>query len=1305
MYHSKHLSDRTCKRPDGLMVSSRLIIGSTVVILLGIVLWLSMVNPSRVFAGIGALGPQDGSVDIFLDPSTVDPAPGINMRVVASGDPGVPVGAIPSGRGIEVDLALFNKGPGEIVIPAGTRLIAFENLDLNMELAEDLYINGASDTLNPSYTKINAYFDGGHLATEGLTDVTYSVDPDQLIDESDESNNQGEFRLFHPDAFPDLIITDVEVSPDPVEVWGKSAIYQVSVDVKNVGGDMPRAAYVQMDWRPDPTGGAKEHVPPLQSGESHQLVFQSSGKSDSKLGVFDFTLAIHDILSSKEFTLENWAVYLNLWKTKSLSSVKMPNAGYDLTAPLEIGSEARLIGFGYLPSLPDQPINDHDKSTNNYYSGQIEFKHPVPYLLYPEDGQSLALGEWAPYRKNWSICKCGNLGKNSVDGYLGWPGSLLRFRWLPHSVLGGEYVFRLQITKDDVIIQDKIIQPTWGGGGTADSFAGDTGIKWDEYQPAFPPGRHFEEIYAYFSGQDAFTEDAATKKAHSGYFNQYVYDGPVLLPGTYRWRVTSDVGQNGGPIDWSPERVFTLVPGEPDYQESFASWGDNDLVKVNDEAPGNSGVVFSGLVRDTRPSGFTIRDESGFINLKTDTLTYIDEQLVDDEDTLVLGKNVHVLSMEAPYYSGKAYVPESQLPTVSFIAESPEQSYHKRCTVVGGVVWPDGSTGKGLACEDGSYFPAIPGDMVGGITESDLDIGTSTVVLVSVGKPPVLISTAKTLYERMKTFQDYAISQDDQQLASELSLYESQIGSGFEEGFQSSLSSAPPEIQQLLKTLDTLADKIKNLAEGFMSNQDYKVIDFRDIEMAATLLNDLSNSYEDIVDLTVFEVIGHLPLEVQMAAKANIESKDASFVPVMKQRLLEAVGLLEANELEEAMSKIIWLLDYEEEWMNDVAIPELALFLADEAVKFAKDELDEYGDQLSAESKENLQSKIDALESAIESNEKNLGGLIDALWAEIDGVWDSGDEQQLTLEEALLKSQNMLSLAKSDLQEYGQSMSEDDKQNIEQKIFNLEQAEESNQVEIIQTAINELAIALDWDSYSSSGEDSDIYLQAKKLIELAHTELTQYSDVMSDGAALEIENAIDNLNGSLEGGDPESIEISMESLAGHLAGWSSSVGGPELSELVEEALNSINTAEGIINAGDSGLASAFITQLQSAVDELQDALKTEDADSIKEKLKLLVSQLDSLKGYTPEIVPEIVIQCPSSVIFGNLLECSSQYDRVPDQITWSADSGSPSTGSGDWFQTYFDSPGVGNVSVEACIASACSVDSQQVSILPGQSPK
>jgi hypothetical protein len=1295
------------------MVSSRLIIGSTVVILLGMVLWLSMVNPSRVFAGIGALESQGGSVDIFLDPSTVDPAPGIKMRVVASGDPGVPVGAIPSGRGIEVDLALFNKGPGEIVIPAGTRLIAFENLDLNMELAEDLYINGASDTLNPSYTKINAYFDGGHLATEGLTDVTYSVDPDQLIDESDESNNQGEFKLFHPDAFPDLIITDVEVSPDPVEVWGKSAIYQVSVDVKNVGGDMTRWAYAQVDFRPASGYLGKESIPPLQSDESYKLVFQSSGKSDNKQGSFDFTVAIQEFLANHENTLENWAVVLNLYDTEHLLAEPPGNivGGFtNYSSPLEIGSESHLIGFGWSTSFPYPLISEQEKSINNYYSGQIEFKAPVPHLLYPEDGQSLALGEWAPFRNDWQHCKCNNLHPK-VSPPLGWPDSLLRFRWLPYSAPGtgpgNEYVFRLQITKDDEIIQDKIIQPIWTGTGTAGSFAGQTGIEIDEYQwvGTKNPGRHFEEIYAYFSGQDAFTEDVAMKQAQGGYFNQYVYDGPVLLPGTYTWRVTSDVNQNGGPTDWSPDRVFTLAPGEPDYYNSFASWGDNDLVTVNDEAPSNSGVVFSGQVKDTRPSGFTIRDESGFINLKTDALTYIDEQLVDDEDTLISGEKVHVLSMEAPYYSGRAYVPESQIPTASFIAESPEQSYHKRCTVVGGVVWPDGSTGKGLACEDGSYFPVIPGDMVGGIAESDLDIGTSTVVLVRVGKPPVLISTAKTLYERMKIFQDYAISQDDQQLASELSLYESQIGSGFEEGFQSSLSSAPPEIQQLLKTLDTLADKIKNLAEGFMSNQDYKVIDFRDIEMAATLLNDLSNSYEDIVDLTVFEVIGHLPLEVQMAAKANIESKDASFVPVMKQRLLEAVGLLEANELEEAMSKIIWLLDYEEEWMNDVAIPELALFLADEAVKFAKDELDEYGDQLSAESKENLQSKIDALESAIESNEKNLGGLIDALWAEIDGVWDSGDEQQLTLEEVLLKSQNMLSLAKSDLQEYGQSMSEDDKQNIEQKIFNLEQAEESNQVEIIQTAINELSIALDWDSYSSSGEDSDIYLQAKKLIELAHTELTQYSDVMSEGAALEIENAIDNLNDSLEGGDPESIEISMESLAGHLAEWSSSVGGPELNELVEEALNSINTAEGIINSGDSGLASAFITQLQSAVDELQDALKTEDAVSIKEKFKLLVSQLDSLKGYTPEIVPEIVIQCPSSVIFGNLLECSSQYDRVPDQITWSADSGSPSTGSGDWFQTYFDSPGVGNVSVEACIASACSVDSQQVSILPGQSPK
>ena len=160
----------------------------------------------------------------------IDPFEHLKLLVIGEKNGEDPTGHFPSGWGIKAELKLQNLSTdASITIPVGTRLLAFDKQNVDVIAEREQTIEPANGIL------IAAYFDSSVLDT-GLSMITFQVNPDGKIAETDESDNSGVLKLFHPSAYPDVIITEVTVSDMEMVSKGLQKYPQkFTVRGKNIG--------------------------------------------------------------------------------------------------------------------------------------------------------------------------------------------------------------------------------------------------------------------------------------------------------------------------------------------------------------------------------------------------------------------------------------------------------------------------------------------------------------------------------------------------------------------------------------------------------------------------------------------------------------------------------------------------------------------------------------------------------------------------------------------------------------------------------------------------------------------------------------------------------------------------------------------------------------------------------------------------------------------------------------------------------------------------------------------------------------
>lgn len=1387
--------------------------------------------------------PQTPQATAIVD-LRVDPQDSLTLEVVGL-ENGYSFKHFPSGWGIKAHLELHNLGTDILIIPEGTRILTFPDQDVDVLAESELVLPAIGTTTGgygstPGLAAIAAHFDSSVLE-EGLNKLLFQVDPDGLFEESDEGNNSGLLKLFHPAAYPDIVITEVEVNE--VTVLGPllSTYPAVIVRGKNIGADMVRRASVAVGLF-TPTfsrhGSSISNYLLLEGGESFELIIDNlevwlQFKSQPYL----IEVRIQDDLAFQHAT--EWVEYLQIADFLPGTNCSRTAEFNCLSTPMERGSEDQLIGHwgqlsAALPNIRQELAAGirHD-SNRNAFSTTLSTTLVKPYPIYPTAGKTFLLGTFPPLQKSWNDCvdECipEEIDTSTPDTNqllatwkANWHDSVLRFRWLPNTGNPGNgSSFILEVSDSNGTVVHSI-----NGNLNDEKHQLDaTQVTNKSSMSPMLEWRHYSDIYNYRLSERGDSLEDAEATALKGFFVEYVYDGPPLLPGEYGWRVGFDSG-NGLQDDsanWVQGPHFVLKadglgPGDSPQlqqahlQDTFIVRGEvidaspaglhvdtaSGLVYVRTDADTHiyssltgkqenvpegwnvlilsgiapyildrpyvpeDGDVFRGEVTDIRPGGFTVSTESGLVHMHVDANTVIHSAATGLQEEVPEGWEVYFLSQTSPYISGRAYVPVQQIPVATNVIEQVPTALevnefvtnrtHKRCTAVGET---DAGT-TAFSCHDGAYVE---------LNESDIPNGTSAVLLVrhdpvviyctvTANPTPMqstlvcptgesitvenyfrigttverlndaakLVSTATNLFDRMKKFESLANSQNDGHLSSQLSSYQVEASAGFSEAFEEAKANASPEILQLLEVMGDLTNKVTALADSFRSGSGRLIFDEHDVSSLIEQLQQFGGVYETIIDWMVLETLGDRPQEEQDNVKTDIQNLSEQFLPSMKSDLLQAATFLEQGNLGDAITILDKATANEELWEQQIAQPRINISLAGYTIDEAKEELLLYGDSLSQDAKGNLQSKIDALDSGLSLELQQLGTvnltpLIEDLWATMRNAWESdgADNQHLIGLEG--KALELISDAKSEIADYAEYMEEGVEDAIHANISVLLEALAGKDETRIQTAIDALV-----ESLASSGSESqdegesqdeersqeELVKKAKDLMLAAETEITDYAEYMEEGVEDAIRSKISYLNQTLGRGDQSQIQDAINVLAEALASYGTEAQGeglPQIGGLVAASDKTIDIAEGIIEDYKDSLDPELTAELQEKVKLLRDALEDADENQITGAFNDLTSLLNELTDYTPKVQPNIKIECSSQISVGTVLQCTSSHTQLPDQVTWSAPNGAPSSGSGEAFQTSFLTVGAFSISIEACIGSACATDVQTISVIPEPSPE
>ncbi|PKB67936.1 MAG: hypothetical protein BZY82_01675, partial [SAR202 cluster bacterium Io17-Chloro-G3] len=397
-----------------------------------------------------------------------------------------------------------------------------------------------------------------------------------------------------------------------------------------------------------------------------------------------------------------------------------------------------------------------------------------------------------------------------------------------------------------------------------------------------------------------------------------------------------------------------------------------DTVEVTQ--PGTIPPDFFGSIQGVNADTGFSADSKILTVMTTDGLTVM---IVADQSTVISnplkpegiqeieeGWNIMV-SADKPPIPGPD-TPRESMATANEITVIPDKPLgsHKRCTVIA-----QSSDGKStLACEDGEQID---------IEQTGLPAGTNAVLLIHPKQPGLLISTAKSLMERMSRFQESAKKQEFTALFSTFETLKKDVDAGFAISEELAASNAPPEVQQFMQNLEEVEQKIANLAAGFTSGGENIVASTSDITQLINMLSEIAGSPEKLCCPMIDGFRADVPQEAKDEAKALIESESSQFFVKMGDDLSEVITLLEEGDLEAALEKLDAATSDGESWTQNTVMPHATKFYADmeaylKTESAAKAEKDEKTLKDAAEILKNANAEILTVEALLAGDTQGI---------------------------------------------------------------------------------------------------------------------------------------------------------------------------------------------------------------------------------------------------------------------------------------------------------------------------------------------
>ena len=957
-------------------------------------------------------------VDLCFDPSAAAPR-WIKLELVGyEGQPDT-TGYFPSGWGIKAEIPILNRGTKDAVIKNGTRVVTFNTSKGIVDVvANGEIIVPARTGYKAGYAVVKAYFDSD-LLEDGLTgvpckkdevpcnlnEVSYTVNPDGNIIGDNQDNNTGTLKIFHPSAYPRVVITDV-ILPEYIEQHGVNTFksFEITVTGKNIGGHMTRPLYVKLDINNNIELVTFFTVQPLESGETFQeTLTQYEGLDNHLIGDFSSghvpvqariqevdvdvfgpyawaSLINTDFADFEEGGKYDYSQWKDIVREANKRIGKFGDGYWD--SPVERNSTDMILGasntwhdptaadsttiktiYGDLQKGVEVP-EDYDGDAVTTTTG-FAIKLPIPHLIYPGDGDIFRVSDYPPVILNDGLFTCLKLseieqyidwaaangtfhrfeerevhpcfgidseinGSNLQTHVEQWPDSFLRFRWLPTINITEATPAKIEIRDADHNLVHSADYPDGLTFAPKEMVGVFTGMGMDELHgfAQYPDGRHYNEIYEYYLDlHGEYGEGEAKSNADKGYFNQYVYDGPSLEPGKYYWRVTNDLNSEEGSQIWSEEFNFTIqsTTEVPFWKQGVAI---SDPLKM---APGYGDTfIFSGEVINVYEGGFTIATDEGFVNLRTDSDTWIYSAATPDVcktleetcfsnvfDEVHLGWKVIVTVDESPYLVGGTYVPYQSIPVAKSVVEQQFGREHLRCKVLGLTV--SGKTP--VSCHWGDYKllenSAVPesAKMIVFIrTYKDCEVVTVTSAGVShlhceddshvnlnislkqgqdiqiAGKSPQVISETGHVQEKISEFGITTTSMKSHEFSDVLGSFGHTLEPASKTAFTESISMSSQEVQDYFTEITVFQKMIAEFTNLVGSTENDFIFDDRDVSGLIKQFESLLESHEYMVDLMIHRDLHNHSKQMRDQVIETIKSESTKFAPwaELKIQLQEA---------------------------------------------------------------------------------------------------------------------------------------------------------------------------------------------------------------------------------------------------------------------------------------------------------------------------------------------------------------------------------------------------------------------------------
>mgnify|MGYP001385865675 CR=1 FL=1 len=153
-------------------------------------------------------------------------------------------------------LYIRNVGSVNARFLKGSTVLRCDNKSKYTAQSAHVIVPSENDTKD-SYLEIEVEFPASSLTGYGVNDsglnsIPCTIDPNNVIPETNENNNDFDFRLFAPNSYPDLAFTEVYVEPEnPIASYaGNANSFKIIGKGTNFGASNKRGHAVYVNWGP-----------------------------------------------------------------------------------------------------------------------------------------------------------------------------------------------------------------------------------------------------------------------------------------------------------------------------------------------------------------------------------------------------------------------------------------------------------------------------------------------------------------------------------------------------------------------------------------------------------------------------------------------------------------------------------------------------------------------------------------------------------------------------------------------------------------------------------------------------------------------------------------------------------------------------------------------------------------------------------------------------------------------------------------------------------------------------------------------